>query len=287
MTSVTQALPCPVCTHTDYKIDYANDAITFGHCRRCGLAYTTPLAPDGHHSVNGEKVIRTKDSYNSGMFKGFARLEAAARVLAKERAAFYQKQLGRRPRNLLDVGAGSGSFYRGFSEAGIAWEGIDINPEMVAFCQQQNIPVTHAEFTTFTGKPPYDVIFSSQVLEHILEPHAFLNHARSLLAPDGILHLDVPNHGSLTSLLRKTVLKGEQYGFLQPPYHLLAYSKPCLTQLLTECGFTPQIVRSHRNDHKIFGQTHVTHNLRQKSVYALSDLLGMGSLLVAIARPQS
>lgn len=46
-------------------------------------------------------------------------------------------------------------------------------------------------------KRQYDVIFMTQVLEHITHPREMVERLYASLVPGGIPHLDVPNQGTL------------------------------------------------------------------------------------------
>jgi SAM-dependent methyltransferase len=79
----------------------------------------------------------------------------------------------------------------------------------------------------------FDVIFAQHVLEHIAEPRAFLETARSLLRPSGRLVLCVPN---FEARLRRVVPNA--WGWYQVPVHLQHYSGRALQHLLNEKRFS-------------------------------------------------
>jgi hypothetical protein len=104
-----------------------------------------------------------------------------------------------------------------------------------------------------------------------------------VLAPNGLLHIDVPNHGSIVSTIRKKVSKTE-YGFIQPPYHMLAYTATSLRLLLEREAMKDVIVRAYSNDDEVWGQ--LTHNVSwvTKMVFGVGRATGRGSLLTAFAK---
>jgi 2-polyprenyl-3-methyl-5-hydroxy-6-metoxy-1,4-benzoquinol methylase len=81
----------------------------------------------------------------------------------------------------------------------------------------------------------YDVAVSFEVLEHIVNPRAFLLKAAASLKEDGIIHLEVPNHQDvLLSCYNKDV------GFNKFYYHKahIHYFTPAsLKELCGLCGF--------------------------------------------------
>jgi SAM-dependent methyltransferase len=149
-----------------------------------------------------EAVSSVTDSgYNDGMRWHFESRVDEARQLAPNRLARYTDLLGRAPRELLEVGCGTGAFGPAWGELGIRWQGVELNPESAAFAREHSLHVEQGDFLRYEG-PPVDVVVASQVLEHVLAPRAFLRKVAAVLRPGGLLHLDVPNHGGLAARIR-------------------------------------------------------------------------------------
>jgi 2-polyprenyl-3-methyl-5-hydroxy-6-metoxy-1,4-benzoquinol methylase len=128
-----------------------------------------------------------------------------------------------------------------------------------------------------------NVVFLSQVLEHIITPNAFLIKVRELLLNGGILHIDVPNHNSISSLLRKVNPFQKDYGFIQPNHHLIAYTEKSLSHLLKQNQFKIRQLRAYENNHDTFGQLIVRTGIINNLLFFISRVTKRGSLLVAIA----
>lgn len=278
-----EAVACPVCGARDFQQAYEEGLVCYGRCGRCGLAYVASLAPDEDPSVAGRKVIRTKDTYNRDLVEGFDVREEQGRFFAPRRKAFYEHLLGRPVCSLLDVGCGSGYMARPWRELGVDYLGLEINPELLEVAHARGLPVLEQDFTEWDDGGAYDVIFSSQVLEHILEPHRYLEQAARFLRPGGLLHLDVPNDNSLTARLRRLRKPTGEYGFLQIPYHLIAYTQASMEHLLQSHPLEVRVLGPYANNHSVFGQT-PRGSWKEQLVYALSAMLGMGSLLVLVAQ---
>jgi len=192
--------------------------------------------------------------------------------------------MGRKPESILDIGCGTGSYYSSFSKLGVTWEGLEISDDMVNFCLSQKIPVIRGQLDDLIKV--YDVIFLSQVLEHILDPNQFMFQIYSHLSNDGIIQIDVPNHDSLPSLLRRLIFFHDRYGAIEFPHHLLGYTKRSLSKLLVSNGFDICKIQSYPNDHPVMGQLIVKKNTINKIYYKISGMLGLGSLLVAVAKKE-
>jgi len=97
---------------------------------------------------------------------------------------------------LLEIGCGTGHLLAALAQAGAAAEGVEPDPRCREALQRHGIPVTTAEFEQFRAPHAYDCIVHYCVLEHAVEPAAFLAAQRELLAPDGRIILAVPDCGA-------------------------------------------------------------------------------------------
>lgn len=90
----------------------------------------------------------------------------------------------------LDYGCGTRPYEPLFRQSGIQYTGADLrgNPQAdVPFEPSQPLPLADASF---------DIVFSSQVLEHVRDVPSYLAECRRVLKPDGLLLLST--HGTWT-----------------------------------------------------------------------------------------
>ena len=275
---------CPICSSTDFRPRRTAGTLTLGECRSCALAYADPLEPAVDETVAEAGSSITDSGYNDGMRWHFESRVDEARRLAANRLARYTDLLGHAPRELLEVGCGTGAFGPAYGELGIRWQGVELNPESVAFAREHALHVEQGDFLRYDG-PPVDVVVASQVLEHVLAPRAFLRKVAAVLRPGGLLHLDVPNHGGLAARIRTLPGVGEgEFGFVQPPYHLLAYRRATMRTLLEDEGWRIEVLRAVGNDDHTYGQlTTGAMNGRQRLALLAAGRVGLGSLLVVVA----
>ena len=101
----------------------------------------------------------------------------------------------------IDVGAGAGHYLKFMPEKSY---GLDINesPEKKIYCWNFN------DSPRSTDLGMADVLWCSNFLEHVLRPHEFLIKLKTLIKPDGILVIAVPN----TSLFNKGPFSGTLHG---------------------------------------------------------------------------
>lgn len=138
--------------------------------------------------------------------------------------------------DVLEVGCGVGTFTRRLvaSQACRRILSIDISADAVAHCrdgiQHASLEIRHADVQAIDGA--FDLILCLNVLEHIEDAAAALQHMVDLLRPGGTLFLLVPAHALLYS------------AFDRESGHYRRYSKAAMRALLAHIrSATPLSVR--------------------------------------------
>lgn len=204
--------------------------------------------------------------------------------IVKNRINFYQKLLKRKPLNILEVGCGTAAISEGFFKNGIEYTGIELDENIYKFAISKSRNVIFGDFLKTNFKNKFDVLFASQVVEHIEEPKFFFEKCNEILNKDGILHIDVPNDMSMLSYLRKIFKNNKFYGAIRPPYHFRAYSPISLQNLFLKNNFYKVKTFSKINFDKTFGQLVVRVPLKIALLFRLQQLTGLNSLLIGIAQ---
>lgn len=277
---------CPLCSSIDVKIVSRRKKLQHIFCKKCRFSYTIfkdKKEADLCQMRFGDSTI-SNEWFTYGMFDFHDQRVKLANSTANLRYNYYSNLMGRTVQSILDVGCADGIFYNSYRELGVSWRGIEISEESVKFANSRGVPVEFQDFSNFETNSKYDVIFASQVLEHFLDPNLFMKKCKDLLNPSGILHIDIPNHDGIIGLLtRKMNPFVDDYGGLQPPYHLRAYNKFSLDFLMKKHNIQPKHIQSYANDHKLFGQISIiSKKLSSQLMFRFSELFGMGSLLVGI-----
>jgi 2-polyprenyl-3-methyl-5-hydroxy-6-metoxy-1,4-benzoquinol methylase len=134
---------------------------------------------------------------------------------------------------ILDVGFGSGAFLEDAKGAGWNAAGVDPDPIAVANARARGLEVRQGGIEAFAGETQsFDAITMSHVIEHVHDPAALLRTAYSLLKPGGLLYLDTPNLDS-----PGRCVFGANWPGLDPPRHLVIFSRESLERLLADTGF--------------------------------------------------
>lgn len=279
---------CPVCKNQKPRVVWEKERIEYLSCTLCGLAFVNPLQQGNFEEVSHAQSSSTNPAYLDSIVEEAGLRAASARILAAQRLPAYQTLLRRRPESMLEIGAGVGAFSSAYIDLKIDYLGIDVNSFIVKEAQKmgRNVLFGSPQTVTQLGKK-FDVVFFSQVLEHILDPKSFLQEVFSLLHPDGIVHIEVPNHDGLFARLRKVKPRNNEYGFLQPPHHQIAYTKKALGYLLQTAHYEPFWIKQPSDFDSVWGEPHGNYSLTTKVCLDTAALLGMGSLLVAVARKKN
>jgi 2-polyprenyl-3-methyl-5-hydroxy-6-metoxy-1,4-benzoquinol methylase len=201
-------IKCQICGSTDTRLHHDQGYRCLYRCRGCGLVFVDPL-PNWEEkeaietqAFDAEMLTDTVEFFDAygadfredNVIKAFRR---AVELLTK------MSGVGNGPRKILDVGPGTGVFLHLCREAG--WEplGIDITERSAKTAKTEfDISVDVGNFFHHPYEPEFfDCISMNDVLEHSLDPVAFLERAYKLLKPGGLISIAVPNQNSLFTLL--------------------------------------------------------------------------------------
>ena len=140
---------------------------------------------------------------------------------------------------VLDLGCGAGRFVRALQELGADAVGVEI-AEGALERARRNVPGADLRLVEPDGSLPLghgevDLVWCSEVLEHVADTTSFLTEARRVLRRDGRLLVTVPDHG----LVRRTALALLRYEAHYDPLgqHLRFYTRRSLAAALAATGF--------------------------------------------------
>lgn len=161
-------------------------------------------------------------------------LSQAQRALAERELLF--------PWRVLDIGTGPGIALDVAKSLGFNTYGIELDATMAAHVSQRGHQVwtfsladLHAQRAE-NAHPLFECLYAYEVLEHQACADDFLLQCWDLLAPEGILVVEVPNEWNALQL-EACKRFGLQPWWVQPPEHLTMFSPKTLQLLLRRCGF--------------------------------------------------
>jgi len=269
---------CPVCHSSNHLNSFGWGEYNVIHCNLCGLDYCGEMIKKEAGGNSSPVDIPGIEMMSYSFFK----TQKLAKNFSMYRKQIYEKLIKRNCEKILEVGCGPGVFYKPWLELNVDWTGIEINPYWIEFGQKNGVPVINKSMDSIKEK--FDVVIAHQVIEHVENPVEFMNNIKYLLKPGGIVHLELPNQFSLSARLRKiSPIISNDYGFIQPPMHLRAYSKKTIKFLFDSLDFKSKMLFVCGNTDRIWGQVR-EYSVLQNLFYSLSGKMGIGSLLIGIAK---
>jgi SAM-dependent methyltransferase len=162
-------------------------------------------------------------------------------LVAPSRGAIVDREIRHLPATpggrLLDVGCGSGAFLAQMAALGWRAEGVDPDPAAVAGAREAGVHVTQGTLTDLDRPEQagaFDAVTLSHVIEHVHDPTDDLRRIHRLLRPGGLLWIATPN---LEALGHRHF--GRDWLGLDPPRHLVLFTRASLERLLRSTGFEP------------------------------------------------
>jgi 2-polyprenyl-3-methyl-5-hydroxy-6-metoxy-1,4-benzoquinol methylase len=143
----------------------------------------------------------------------------------------------------LDLGCADGTFTAELAAAGALVVGAEVAQAALTRARRRH-PSLEFRSVTIEGPLPFadqefDLVWSSEVIEHVADTARWLSEVRRVLAPSGRLLLTTPNHGRLRLALGGIERFSEPLGD-----HLHLYSRTSLRRVLDEFGFRDVSVRT-------------------------------------------
>jgi 2-polyprenyl-6-hydroxyphenyl methylase / 3-demethylubiquinone-9 3-methyltransferase len=141
----------------------------------------------------------------------------------------------------IDVGCGAGLLCEPLARMGAQVTGLDAAPENIAAAQahatRQRLEIDYQVRGVETMDcPPFDLVTSMEVIEHVADPALFVRSLAKMLAPNGLMIVSTPNRTAASRLGMITL--GEGMGHIPKGTHdWNAFLTPEeLTVLLNDAG---------------------------------------------------
>ncbi len=234
---LARTLKCPACHTTQTMQTRRSVASPYSAHRRfrlydctfCGTAHfpdiAAPIYEDQSHGVDEQEYTAPKKFY----------VEQGAGFEAMIAPFFW----ARNPaiKTLLEVGCGYG-FSLDFAGRALGWKAEGIDPSHIARhgAKELGLPIMDGYLGADTKleNMPFDLVFSSEVIEHIADPDPFVDVLARAAGADGTLLLTTPDIDGL----RAERAVEEIIPLLSPGSHLVLYSADGLRACLKRAGFT-------------------------------------------------
>jgi SAM-dependent methyltransferase len=219
-------MTCPVCDSDAHRVIFADvqdplthDSFRILECSKCAVAYTAP------RPANMERYYPIRYRAFGPVVRG------VLGTLYKHRVSRWAGALPTTG-SVLEIGCGAGMMLSAFQRLGWRVLGIERDERLAAEARdRQGVEVTALPLGELPDDLRFDIIVMFNVFEHIAEPMPILRECVRRLQPGGRLLLNMPNFGSWQARFA-----GRYWFHLDPPRHLIHYSRETLIRTLQRAG---------------------------------------------------
>ena len=221
----------------------SDESLAFGaivRCQNCGFA-TVEACP------TPEALGRFYSAYYASASYGTKRDKKIRR--AAKRVGRLSRKIKTGSKRFLDVGSNLGYACEGARLKGFAATGIEIDGDAVAkaaagFPDNHYLQTTVEDFAS--GGAVFDLVYCSEVIEHVEDVRGFAKALMTLVAPGGLLFLTTPADGH-----RATPKPLVSWVQVKPPEHLHWFARSHLLTLFDQPGYRPSFQFNPKPGHKL------------------------------------
>jgi ubiquinone/menaquinone biosynthesis C-methylase UbiE len=182
-----------------------------------------------------------KDYYEEYWTTGHGQYSGDLQGYAKNLRSWMRAELADLPNDapVLEVGCGDGSFTRNLAELSSRVTAVDISASQIERNARAHPEIKFIQHDVAQPLPfangTFEVIWCSEVLEHLFDPGVALREMQRVLAPGGQLLVTVPYHGVFKDVLIALFKWDEHFSPTNP--HIRFFTRKTLSQLAASAGF--------------------------------------------------
>jgi 2-polyprenyl-3-methyl-5-hydroxy-6-metoxy-1,4-benzoquinol methylase len=217
--TLTSSLCCRLCGARLFRQRERRGRFQYVQCLSCSLAFVAN-PPDERKVLD---QYRLGASSKLAYYRMAAQADADSFATLMDVAARYTPGGGR----ILDVGCNIGTFVRVARDRGWQATGVDVNNEVVYFGRAGS-GLNLLTLDEYEAQPDltFDVIHSSDTVEHFAEPTRIMKRYVRRLRPGGLLVVSTPNYDSRLCKIFQ----------LKPTEHLFLFNRQSLAFMLRALG---------------------------------------------------
>lgn len=215
---------CPICENETAQPFGTKNGYALEKCSRCESLFVNPMPSATELSAFYQDYHKTAQ-YRSKLASKIRRAKKRIR-----RVRWRGKG-----KSFIDVGCNVGFAVEAARQLGFDAVGVDVDE--IAISEARSLfPAARFEvadvITLAAEGAVFDVVYCSEVVEHLADPRPFVAALKQILAPGGRSFITTPNiaHASLPADLMTS-------DEIRPPEHLLYFTPSSLTDLLADAGF--------------------------------------------------
>ncbi len=248
-----KAPPCPVCGGESRPESLvgeqdawpsSRDRFTLCACAVCGSRFIDPVTiphPIGHYYPD--------DYYGSTQEKYRGVFQKLSDAFRRWRFRSVYGGSGGGARSVLDFGCGRGVMLAAFKENGWNAKGVEFSAASAALVKKDfGIDVLHGpDAIEQLGAEKFDLITLFHVLEHVPDPRATIRRLAAHLGAGGRFVIEVPNYCGA-----QRFLFGTSWWHLDPPRHLVHFTKDSLVRMLERLDLKVKVVSTFSSEYSVF-----------------------------------
>lgn len=151
-----------------------------------------------------------------------------------------------KPRRVLDLGAGNGALCQALFAEGYEVVGVEPDSDGINIARQSSSDVRFYQLSVDDSPDHllddytdgFDVVVSTEVIEHLYRPRNLIQFASKLLPVNGHLVLSAPYHGYFKNLVISIANKWDSHANpMMDGGHIKFFSRKTITSMLNEYGF--------------------------------------------------
>lgn len=188
-------VPCPACGEDEASLAWTKLTLSYQRCATCRTVYISPR-PDQAAVAEYYATSELYEFWSKHIFPASEEARRERIVLPRLRRLLdIVDAHGVKPRTLVEVGAGYGTFLQEAADSGRFERvlGVEPTPSLAGSVAQRGIEVLASpiEEVDLAGRD-VTVLAAFEVIEHLFEPLAFATACARVLEPGGLLVLTCP-----------------------------------------------------------------------------------------------
>jgi 2-polyprenyl-3-methyl-5-hydroxy-6-metoxy-1,4-benzoquinol methylase len=199
---------CPVCDGRQARPHWRKGELALVRCVACGMVFANPVPAAMASGEHYEGLV-------DGLYLSPDKLKADYAAVRFERELKLFREFCPAGR-VLDVGCSTGGFLHQLEVIEpnrYQRLGMDVVGPALDHAERSGVPVRRGRFLDFEDEAQFDAITFWAVVEHLVDPAAFLKKACAMLRPGGHCFVLVPNLKSLAIRLL-----GSRYRYVMPEH---------------------------------------------------------------------